>query len=162
MAKAVSHAPSPSDLYERDYYAWIQAQVRALRKHRTGEIDWANVAEEIEDLGKSEKRSVERQLARIVEHLLKLSYTPPRMRSLNRRGWQASVREGRHQIQKLLRDSPSLHGKIPEFFRDAYASGRNGVIVATNLSESALPEICPWSLEQVLDQGFLPAISRKA
>jgi len=145
----------PSELYERDYYAWIQDQVRALRKRRIEEIDWANVAEEIEDLGKSEKRSVERQIARIVEHLLKLNYTPPRMRSLNRRGWQASVREARDQLRKLVRDSPSLRRKMRELFADAYDSGRNAVIIATNLPESALPEASPWSLEQVLDEGFL-------
>ena len=72
MSKIASVEVPPSELYERDYYAWIQGQVRALRNRRLKEIDWANVAEEIEDWGKSEKRSVESHIARIVEHLLKL------------------------------------------------------------------------------------------
>src|SRR5438105_15832205 len=97
MASAESSAP---DLYESDYYAWIQGQVRALRNRRLKEIDWANVAEEIENWGKSEKRSGESHIARIVEHLLKLTYTPVRMKSLNRRGWAISVREARRQLHR--------------------------------------------------------------
>jgi Domain of unknown function DUF29 len=61
-----------SDLYERDYYAWLQDQVRALREHRSEDVDWENVAEEIEDLGKSERRGISSHLATLVEHLLKL------------------------------------------------------------------------------------------
>jgi hypothetical protein len=156
MVPAEGQAP---DLYERDYYAWIQSQVRALRKHRIEQIDWTNVAEEIEDLGKSEKRSVESQLARIVELLLKLNYAPARMRSLNRRGWEASIREARHQIRKLLRESPSLRRKTRELFADAYDSGRNAVIIATNLAESALPVTSPWTLEQLLDETFVPHLA---
>jgi hypothetical protein len=147
----------PSDLYERDYYAWIQKQVRALRKRRVEEIDWANVAEEIEDLGKSEKHSVESHMARISEHFLTLAYSSTRVKSLNRRGWELSIREARHQINKLLRESPSLRGKAAELYADAYETGRNSVLSALNLPDSPLPEIPPWSLEQILNDKFLPA-----
>jgi Domain of unknown function DUF29 len=143
------------ELYDGDYYAWIQKQARALRKHRIDEIDWANVAEEIEDLGKSEKRSVESQIARIVEHLLKLAYAPARMKSLNRRGWELSIREARHQIRKLLRESPSLSRETNALFADAYESGRTAALIALKAADSGLPEISPWSLEQVLDKDFL-------
>jgi Domain of unknown function DUF29 len=95
ISKTTAVEISGSELYERDYYAWIQKQVRALRKHRVDEIDWANVAEEIQDLGKSEKRSVESHMARIVEHLLKLAYTPEQMKARNRRGGEITVREAR-------------------------------------------------------------------
>ena len=64
---------SSSDLYERDYYAWLQDQVRALRERRIEDVDWDNVAEEIEDLGKSERRGIRSHMARVVEHLLKLA-----------------------------------------------------------------------------------------
>src|SRR5713101_5811514 len=114
MAKTskIASAEMPgSELYERYYYAWIQNQVRALREHRFEEIDWANVAEEIEDLGKSEKRSVESHIARIVEHLLKLAYTPARTKGLNRRGWEITLREARRQLRRLLSESPSLRRK---------------------------------------------------
>jgi hypothetical protein len=153
MASAESSAP---DLYESDYYAWIQGQVRALRQRRIEEIDWANVAEEIEDLGKSEKRSVESHIARIVEHFLKLNYLPRRMKSLNRRGWAISLREARRQLHRLLSESPSLRRKTREVFPHAYQGGRNAVLIAINVPESALPETSPWTLEEVLDDRFLP------
>ena len=146
----------PSDLYERDYFAWILEQVRVLREHRVEEVDWVNLAEEIEDLGKSEKRSVESHLARIVEHLLKLVYSPSLAKDLNRRGWQISVREARRQLHRLLDESPSLRRKMSELFPHAYHSGRNAVLIGTDLAESALPENSPWTLEQTIDNGFLP------
>ncbi len=156
ISKIASAELPPSELYERDYYAWIQNQVRALRQRRVEEVDWANVAEEIEDLGKSEKRSVESQIARVVEHLLKLSYAPAGMKKLNRRGWEITIREARHQIRKLLHESPSLRRKTKELFPDAYDSGRNAALIALKLPDSALPETPPWTAEQILDAGFVP------
>lgn len=76
-SKRASAAMLESDLYEQDYYAWIQSQVRAMGERRIKDIDWENVAEEIEDLGKNEKHSVESQLARIREHFLKLATLQP-------------------------------------------------------------------------------------
>ena len=78
MAEAHKLVPS-SELYEGDYYAWIQEQVRALREHRVEDLDWPNLMEEIEDLGKSERRALQSQVARLVEHLLKLAYAPIRI-----------------------------------------------------------------------------------
>ena len=61
----ISSAPlPPAELYERDYYTWTQEQARALRDRRTEAVDWTNVAEEIEDLGKSERRPPRRQFPR--------------------------------------------------------------------------------------------------
>src|SRR5919108_445155 len=65
---------SSSELYDHDYYAWIQDQVRALRERRIEDVDWDNVAEEIEDLGKSERRGIRSQMARLGENLLKIQY----------------------------------------------------------------------------------------
>jgi hypothetical protein len=156
ISKATSVEMSGSELYERDYYAWIQKQVRALRKHRIDEIDWANVAEEIEDLGKSEKRSVESHIARIAEHFLQLAYAPIKTKTLNRRGWELTIREARHQVRKLLNESPSLRRKMVELYVDAYESGRNAALIALKFPEAALPEASPWGLEQILDESFLP------
>ncbi len=156
ISKMASAEPPPSELYERDYYAWIQEQVRALRQRRIEDVDWKNVAEEIEDLGKSEKRSVESHIARIIEHLLKLAYAPARMKSLNRRGWEVTIREARRQIRRLLTESPSLRRKTREVFPHAYEGGRNAALIALRLPDSALPEASPWTLEQVLEDGFLP------
>jgi hypothetical protein len=156
MSKIATPEVPPSDLYERDYYAWIQKQVRAMREHRADEIDWANVAEEIEDLGKSEKRSIESRIAQIVEHLLKLAYAPSRMRSLNHRGWELSIREARRQIRRRLSESPSLRRKTREMFPHGYDGGRNAALAALNLPDTELPETPPWSIDQILDDRFLP------
>ena len=156
ISKTTPVGNSASELYDSDYYAWIQGQVTALREHRVEEIDWANVAEEIEDLGKSEKRSIESRIARVVEHLLKLAYAPAHMRSLNRRGWELSIREARRQIRRRLSESPSLRRKTREVFPHGYEGGRNAALNALNLPDSALPETSPWTVEQVLDDGFVP------
>ena len=74
-----SAALPPSDLYERDYYTWIQEQVRALREHRVEDLDWPNLAEEIEDLGKSEKRALKTRITKLLEHLLKMAYASDRI-----------------------------------------------------------------------------------
>jgi Domain of unknown function DUF29 len=123
VSKTTSSKVAGSDLYERDYYAWVQDQVRAMREHRIEELDWFNVVEEIEDLGKGEKRSIESRIARIVEHLLNLAYAPGRMRSSNRRGWELPIREARRQIRRRLSESPSLRQKTPEMFRTDMRAG---------------------------------------
>jgi hypothetical protein len=158
--------PTPSeaanaDLYERDYYQWIETQVHALRDKRVEELDWANLAEEVEDLGRSQKHSVESQIARIIEHFLKLAYSPTQTINRSRRGWELSIREARHQIRKLFGESPSLRRKTSDLYDDAYETGRTSALTGLNLPDSALPETSPWTLEQVLDDGFLPDGSGK-
>jgi Domain of unknown function DUF29 len=151
-----STANSPSDLYERDYYAWLQDQVRALRERRIEDVDWENVAEEIEDLGKSERRGIESQLSRLAEHLLKLAYIGGMSREYDVRGWRMSVRGARFSIQKLLKESPSLRTKLAEMLPDAYHSGRLDALRDARVSEDDIPELSPWTVEQLMDGSFLP------
>ena len=101
---------SPSDLYERDYYAWVQDQVEALRERRIEDVDWKNVAEEIEDLGKSEKRALRSLLVRLVEHLLKIEHAPVKVLSENLRGWQVSVRSSPCSGEVARRESQPSAG----------------------------------------------------
>lgn len=147
---------SPSDLYEHDYYAWLQNQVRALREHRIEDLDWENVAEEIEGLSKSEKLSISSHLATIVEHLLKLNYAHSIFREYNARGWRISVRAARRRVQKLLKQSPSLRPQLQEILADAYEDGRLEALRDRRLKEEMLPTESPWTVEQVVDESFLP------
>jgi len=159
MAGAVKTGAAPdaqAELYERDYYAWILDQVRALRERRTGEIDWENVAEEIEDLGKSEKRALESQLARLVEHLLKFRHAPAATRRRNQQGWDISIEDARHKVRRSLKDSPSLRSRVGEIFDEAYQDGRRAALVSMELPRSAIPDSAPWSFEQAMDDAFLP------
>jgi hypothetical protein len=147
---------TPSQLYDRDYYAWVQHQVRALREHRTEEVDWENVAEEIDDLGKSEKWSLESHLETLIEHLLKLAYPQGLIRERNTRLWQGTTKLARAKIRRRLRQSPSLGGTMDELFAAAYEDGRTRMLARTKLPESLVPTVSPWTLEQVLDDNFLP------
>jgi Domain of unknown function DUF29 len=155
MAEAHKLVPS-SELYEGDYYAWIQEQVRALREHRVEDLDWPNLMEEIEDLGKSERRALQSQVARLVEHLLKLAYAPIRVSRPNRRGWEVTIRSARRRIRRLLNESPSLRNKLGEIFVQGYKDGRDDALAGMGLRDSAISEIPPWTLEQVIDDRFVP------
>jgi hypothetical protein len=100
-------------LYDEDFYLWSKSQAEALRTAaRSGTnqaIDWENVAEEIESLGRSDKRELSSQIRRIIEHLLKIQYsraTDPRL------GWINSIDDARIEIEVLLDDSPSLKSEI--------------------------------------------------
>jgi hypothetical protein len=147
----------PSELYDRDYYAWIQHQVQALRERRIEDVDWANAAEEIEDLGKSEKRGIRSQLARLLEHLLKLQYARSRPRATNRRGWELSTKGARIEMERLLNDSASLRVQLPELLAQAYRTARLEALRKARLSDETVPESSPWTVEQVMDNSFLPA-----
>ena len=146
-----------SELYDRDYYAWIQHQVQALRERRVEDIDWTNAAEEIEDLGKSERRGIRSQLARLLEYLLKLQYARGTFRANNRRGWELSIKGARIAVDDLLNDSPSLRSQLPEMVAQAYRTARLEALRKARLSDEAIPESSPWTVERVMDDNFLPA-----
>jgi hypothetical protein len=105
------------DLYHSDFYAWTQAQGRAIRAVGSGgnaPVDWGNVAEEIETLGRAERRELTSRIGTIIEHLLKLSVSPA---EAPRRGWAATVLRTRPEIEDLLDESPSLRPELPALVR---------------------------------------------
>ena len=127
-----------------------------MRERRVEDIDWQNVAEEIEDLGKSERRAVDGQLARLLEHLLKLRNVRGTAREYNGKGWRLSVSSARLSINKLLRESPSLRPALTELLADAYPADRIEALHQPTFSKDDLPRECPWTVEQVLNDDFLP------
>ncbi len=135
-------------LYERDFAEWSERQAEALRRRAANEIDWENVAEEIESLGRSDRREIRSRLAVICEHLLKWRFQPER-RSNN---WRGSIIEARGQIADLIEESPSLTAYPASVLGAAYRRGRERAEVDTGISD--LPPACPWAAEQVLDDAF--------
>jgi len=106
-----------SDLYEADFLLWTERQAAALRRAKGANLplDWDNLAEEIESLGRSQRRELSSQLRRVLRHLLKLQASPA---AEPRAGWGATIREARKEIDNLLRDSPSLRRQVQSLIDD--------------------------------------------
>jgi hypothetical protein len=141
-----------SNLYEHDFYAWTQEQAQHLRTGTTKQLDWSNLAEEIEDMGKNLRRELESRLKVLFAHLLKWQYQP----SHRGHSWQYTIEEQRNELLDHLADNPSLQSKLPEAVQRGY---RNAIVVAareTGLAKSTFPLECPWTLEQALNTEFWP------
>ena len=146
--------------YDLDFYAWTQRQGALLRRLAAGErvndadLDWPNIAEEIETLGRSERGSLKNQLATIVEHLVKLQASPAQE---PRAGWRVTIRRCRLSVAELLDENPSLQPVTDEFVADAMKPGRR--LAEISLEEDGeTPRVDPeeliYSKDQVLGDWF--------
>jgi hypothetical protein len=145
-------------LYDTDFYEWTQEQSRRLRKAASERInvpiDWENVAEEIESLGKSNVSSARSHVARIIEHLLKLEHSPA---APPRTDWEHSVTLHRSEVAMLLEDSPSIRAHVVNSLEKAWVSGRRFARAGLRqVAEEDLPGACPYAIEQVLDLDWFP------
>ena len=148
--------------YDDDFYAWTQHQAEVLRTMRRADnrLDREHLAEEIEDLGKSERNAVYSQIARILEHFLKLAYSPT---EAPRYGWMASIAEARQALDRHL--TPTLRNAAGQEFSALYRDARE--IAAIRLREhgedaaaEALPSVCPYTMEQIFERGWYPEPKR--
>ena len=140
------------DLYERDFFQWTALNADLLRAGRFTEADIYHIAEEIEDMGKSQRGALESRLEILLSHLLKWQFQPARRSS----SWRATIRLQRSKINKPLREMLSLRAVVPQEIPEAY---ENAVILAASeigLAESGFPGTCPYSQEQMLDPDFFP------
>jgi len=140
------------DLYHTDFFAWTQVQARAVRDAATRTnlpIDWDNVAEEIETLGRSERRDVTSRLRTIIEHLLKLTVSPAQA---PRRGWTSTVLRTRLELEDILQESPSLRPDVPALVQEI--SPKVGKLVGQDLKESG--EATPSVLARLQAVTFTP------
>jgi hypothetical protein len=145
-------------LYDTDYYSWCLEQAAALRRvvgervNTSVPIDWENVAEELEDLGESRARELRSRYVVLLLHLLKWAYQPSR----RTRSWRATIVEQREEIAQVLAENPGLRAHQGASLADAYRSARKRAAAETGLPISALPEQCPFTLEQAADDAFWP------
>ncbi len=136
--------------YENDFYAWTQDQSRLLRTGQLQKIDIQNLAEEIDDMGRAEKRELESRLEVLLMHLLKWQYQP----SKRSRSWQLTIKEQRLRLQRHLKQNPSLKAALPEVFADVYQLAVVSAEQETGLD--IFPEVCPYENAQIFDNAFLP------
>ena len=140
-------------VYEQDFYAWTRAQASALRRHRPNVVDWQHIAQELENMGGSEQSEMENRLRVILAHLLKWQAQP----AFRSKSWERTLRTQRRDLERHLKRNPSLHRLLPEALAEQYDDAVTEAIRETGLAESAFPARPPFSIEQVLDQVFLPA-----
>jgi hypothetical protein len=141
-----------SAAFERDFYAWANEQAALLRAGRLDEADIAQIAEEIESMGKAEHRELVSRLAVLLLHLL-IWQVQPGMRGSS---GEATIKVQRRDLGRLLRDNPSLKSKLEEAMSDAYGDALILAASETGLPEAAFPSTCSWSFEQAMDAAFWP------
>jgi hypothetical protein len=141
-----------SEKYVTDFNSWINETAQLLREHRWHEIDVPNLIAEVEDLGKSERRGIASQLTRLLLHLLKWQYQPQRRSD----SWLDSITDARTQIELAIEDSPSLGSYPTEHLETSYERARRQAAQQTGIDISRFPEACPYSLELVLAEDWLP------
>jgi hypothetical protein len=139
-------------LYDRDFAQWLATTAKQLRERDHENLDWENLVEEIEAMGRRERQRLTSNLVIVLLHLLKWQYQPE-MRSGS---WQGSIREHRRRIRRELKDSPSLQPYLLEAFVEAYEDAYPQAADETGLPIEIFPSECLYTIEQVLDNDFLP------
>ena len=143
---------SKSDLYDQDFYAWANEQAALLRSGKLSAADIEHIAEEIESMGKTEKRELISRMTVLLLHLLKWQFQP----GLRCSSWIATIKIQRRDLARHLADNPSLKSKLPEAIADAYGDAVIGAGGETGFPEQTFPNDCPWSLDQIMDADFWP------
>ena len=143
--------PTPNSLYEQDFYLWIQTTAQQLKKGQFQEIDIISLIEEIESMGRSEKRELKNRFIVLLMHLLKWQYQPEKRSE----SWRSTITEQRICIEGLLEDSPSLQPLISEVFDDCYQKARLKASDETGIKLNFFPKESPFTPEETLKYSFL-------
>lgn len=138
--------------YDKDFYGWTQEQAALLRAGRLTDLDIENLIEEIETMGRSEKRELESRLTVLLLHLLKWKYQEAR----RGRSWELSIIEQRLKFEETLNENPGLKPRLDEILISAYKFAVLQACRETKISRSVFPQVCPWGYQQILDESFYP------
>jgi hypothetical protein len=139
-------------LYDQDFYAWASKQAVLLREGRLSEADIKHIAEEIESMGKSEKRQLVGRLTAALLHLLKWQHQA----AFRSTSWRLTLEERRNRLEDHLADNPSLKSSLFETVVAAYRNAVLGAARETGRDRNVFPIACPWSFEQLMDPNFYP------
>jgi len=157
-AKTQVRRPTEAGLYETDIVAWADEQARLLRAGRLDQLDLEHIAEEIEDVGKSEQRELASRMAVLLARLIKWQYQPER----RGKSWAVTIRTQRNGIARRLRRTPSLAGSLSDsdWWDDAWDDALDAATRETGIGD--LPQTCPWDVARVLDPDWLPTPDARA
>ena len=141
-----------NSLYDRDFYAWANEQAALLRSGKLAEADIENIAEEIESMGRSEKRELVNRLTVILLHLLKWQFQP----GLRSTSWRLGIEEQRYRLEHHMSDNPSLKAQLDKAMRDAYRLALVRAESEKGLARSTFPTDCPYTFDQTTSADFWP------
>lgn len=148
--------------YEDDFYAWTQHQAEVLRTMPVSDnrFDREHVAEEIEDLGKSERDAVRSHIRRIIEHFLKLAYSPAQAPRFD---WMHSISDARAALEDKM--SPTLRRDVEVTLERLYAGAcRSAALALRTYGEGeaarGFPEKCPYSLDEICQEDWYPGSNK--
>jgi hypothetical protein len=147
-----------SSLYDTDFYTWTRQQAAALRKaaaervNMSAPLDWENLAEEIESMGRSQAQELFSRYYRLLAHLLKWEFQADQ----RSRSWRGTIVEQRTQLAMLLEENPGLKPRRRVAFVKAYAAARKLAAAETGLSLDTFPPTSPYEPEQAADEDFWP------
>ena len=151
-SKQVISTSKIKNLYNYDYHLWLQETSRLLKAKDFANLDWENLIEEIESLGRSEQNKLISSLRLIYQHLLKWQYQP----SKRSKSWSDTIGRERDNVSYYIEDTPSLKNLLQDTIAltKAYQRGRRDAMRETGIIN--LPQNCPYSIEKTLDHNFLP------
>ena len=138
--------------YEKDFYSWTIRNAKLLREGKLSEIGVEHIAEEIESMGKSEKRELISRLAVLLAHLLKWQFQPERQSN----SCKYTIEEQRDEVSELLEESPSLKHEIDDKLDRSYRKAILWAATEIGVNKSIFQEKCPFSLEEALNKNFYP------
>jgi len=139
--------------YDTDFYLWTQEQAQKLRAGEITTLDLENLAEEIESMGKRDRRAMISELVRLLSHLLKWQCQPERRGS----SWVRTISSARDEIDLLIDDNHTFKNMLSEFIATAYPKAIKKAHDETGLPVSTFPKECPWTFEEFFHEGFFPA-----
>jgi hypothetical protein len=152
MKSSLAKNLDASSLYQKDFYQWLQNTGNLIKSSQFNQIDYENLLEEIEAMGRNEKHKLESNLIVILMHLLKYKYQPEK----RSKSWLSSIFEHRRRLIRQLEDSPSLKGYYLKILQSSYQYARKQASIETGLSLRTFPETNPFTPENTLDFDYLP------
>ncbi|ACK65312.1 protein of unknown function DUF29 [Rippkaea orientalis PCC 8801] len=138
-------------LYETDFNLWLEKTVELLKQKKLDQLDIENLIEEIEAIGRSEKKGLRSNLEQLLMHLLKWKHQPNKRTG----SWECSILEHRNRMLEDLEEIPSFQPYFDEVLDQCYQNARKYAEAETCLSLDTFPEVCPFTKIEILNPDYM-------